>query len=100
MKRSKLTPLNKLSENHSSDNSRRSFLKRLQQPHLPLPDQPLSINSFFFSSPVSGKAEEEENIPWFRKIARWGQTNITERSHNIHIEWWRQLETPKYRSNY
>lgn len=91
MKRSKLTPLNKLSENHSSDNSRRSFLKKASAATFTIAGSAIIPSTPSFSqSPVSGKAEEE-NIPWFRKITRWGQTNITEKDPIIYdIEWWRQ----------
>ena len=91
MKRSKLTPLNKLSENHSSDNSRRSFLKKASAATFTIAGSAIIPSTPSFSqSPVSGKAEEEENIPWFRKITRWGQTNITEKDPIIYdIEWWR-----------
>ncbi|MCE5227063.1 MAG: twin-arginine translocation signal domain-containing protein, partial [Porphyromonadaceae bacterium] len=90
MRRSKLTPLNKLSENHSSDNSRRSFLKKATAATFTIAGSAIIPSTPSLSqSPISGKSEE--NIPWFRKITRWGQTNITEKDPIIYdIEWWRQ----------
>ena len=83
MRRSKLTPLNKLSENHSSDNSRRAFLKKATAATFTIAGSAIIPSTPSLSqSPISGKSEE--NIPWFRKITRWGQTNITEKDPIIY----------------
>lgn len=37
-----------------------------------------------------GKAAEQDAIPWYRRVKRWGQTNITERDPGQYdLAWWR-----------
>jgi hypothetical protein len=41
------------------------------------------------NNPVTQKSSENE-IPWFRRVTRWGQINITlDTANNFDIAWWR-----------
>ena len=45
-------------------------------------------NASFLPSAMGGVAKDE--IPWYRRIKRWGQINITEdNADDFDIEWWR-----------
>ena len=73
-------------------NSRRDFLKKAST-------ATLSLASAGFIAPLSESAAAnthaassvlQNDVPWFRKVTRWGQTNITEVDPiNYDIEWWR-----------
>ena len=42
-------------------------------------------------SQASESTESEKTIPWYRKVKRWGQTNITEKDPKQYdIKWWRK----------
>lgn len=77
-------------DNNSSNDSRRSFLKKAGAATFTLAGAKI-----FASSPsgndAASKGKQAEEIPWFKKITRWGQTNITEKDPIIYdIGWWRQ----------
>jgi hypothetical protein len=69
------------------DNSRRSFLKKAAAATLTLAGAdllPLAVDN-----PVSDRDPAGE-IPWYRRVTRWGQTNITEKDPSHYdISWWR-----------
>lgn len=71
-----------------SGNSRRSFLKKATAATVTL----ASSNLFTFAaeSPFSS-LQKEKLPPWYKRITRWGQINITENNAgNFDIEWWRK----------
>jgi len=69
--------------------SRRNFLKQSV-----LTAAAFAVGDFVsIASPkVSGYMQKEENaIPWYQKITRWGQINITEKDPpQYDIPWWRK----------
>ena len=70
-----------------TDNSRRSFLKKATAVSATLASANIFANEAISS--VSKNISDEE-VPWFRRITRWGQTNITEKDPIIYdIDWWR-----------
>lgn len=73
-------------ESHDGD-SRRSFLKKATGATLTL------ANTSLFALPFESSLHEGETfqqVPWYRRITRWGQTNITEKDPIIYdIRWWR-----------
>ena len=75
-----------------SSNSRRTFLKQASTATLSFAGagllSPLSNSATASVAPIPQETNEE---PWFRRITRWGQTNITEKDPIIYdIEWWRR----------
>jgi hypothetical protein len=73
--------------NQNSDNSRRSFLKKATAAAVTLAGANLAAPTA--EGAVKGIVPQNE-IPWFRRITRWGQTNITEKDPIIYdIGWWR-----------
>ncbi|MEJ7769390.1 MAG: beta-galactosidase, partial [Chitinophagaceae bacterium] len=75
------------SELDNEDNSRRSFLKKTVLTTASLAVADLGV---FAMSPLENKVNNAE-IPWFRKITRWGQVNITEKDPSMYdIDWWRK----------
>jgi hypothetical protein len=72
----------------NKDNSRRSFLKKAVAATVTLTGADL-LNLSFKSSPAN--LEPSVVIPWYLKVTRWGQTNITERDPaHYDITWWRK----------
>jgi hypothetical protein len=70
------------------DNNRRSFLKKAAAATVILTNTDLF--SFAKLSPSKNMNPVEE-IPWYRSVTRWGQTNITEKDPaHYDIEWWRK----------
>jgi len=71
-----------------SQNSRRNFLKKATATTLSIASANLLLpptDSVAATSSVS-----QNTAPWFRRITRWGQTNITEKDPIIYdIDWWR-----------
>jgi len=67
--------------------SRRSFLKKATGATITL----ANTNLFAFSPGTSPQWDQAlQTTPWFRRITRWGQTNITEKDPIIYdITWWR-----------
>ena len=71
-------------------NSRRDFLKQASTATISLAGAGLlsPISKSVAATTVSEPHNTE--VPWFRRITRWGQTNITEKDPIIYdIEWWR-----------
>lgn len=68
--------------------NRRIFLKKAAGATLAL----AATNHFAFSAgePVDELADAQET-PWYKRVTRWGQTNITEKDPIIYdIDWWRK----------
>ena len=73
--------------NHYGSASRRSFIKSTAAVTLifAAPDI-LNIPAL-----KTGKNDGAPEIPWYRRVTRWGQTNITEKDPpDYDIEWWRR----------
>jgi len=71
----------------NQNNSRRSFLKNSI---LTTASFALADLSMFAMSPFGTEMEKPE-IPWFKRITRWGQVNITEKDPSMYdIAWWRK----------
>jgi len=71
----------------NSDNSRRSFLKKAAVSAVVIAGS--DIIPLAGGNLTDGR-ETEEGIPWYRRITRWGQTNITEKDpEGYDIQWWR-----------
>ena len=88
MTKSKLKHLDISDQSNNSGNSRRSFLKKATAAAAVTLTGTNLITSAA-ESPVKGTAPQNE-IPWYRRITRWGQTNITEKDPIIYdIGWWR-----------
>jgi hypothetical protein len=68
--------------------NRRSFLKKVAAATVTL----TSADYLSLSEKSSDNNEQlTEEIPWFRRVTRWGQTNITEKDPaNYDINWWRK----------
>src|SRR3954447_17777604 len=71
------------------NNGRRSFLKQtaITAAMLATTDfAALAINDFKIDGKLGG------GVPWYRKVTRWGQINITEKDPGQYdIEWWRKF---------
>jgi hypothetical protein len=68
--------------------SRRSFLKKTTGASVTLAGANLFTVATDNKSFKDNSAQNE--IPWFQRITRWGQTNITEKDPIIYdIDWWR-----------
>ena len=75
--------------NSDFQSSRRNFLKKATATTLSLAGSnllpPLSERVAATTSSL-----QDNTVPWFRRVTRWGQTNITEKDPTIYdIEWWR-----------
>ncbi|HEX8038973.1 MAG TPA: beta-galactosidase [Chryseosolibacter sp.] len=77
---------------HSCGNageSRRTFIKKTSAATITLANAGL----FSFATgptPAENRNAEPQPLPWFRRITRWGQTNITEKDPlSYDIDWWR-----------
>jgi hypothetical protein len=87
MNKSEIKPpiLSKTSQN--ADHSRRSFLKKTAAASVLLASADLTFGAI---NPLS-KKETIAEIPWYRRVTRWGQTNITEKDPaHYDIDWWRK----------
>jgi hypothetical protein len=72
----------------NEENSRRSFLKKAAAATVTLASADL-LTLTENSSVIVKKPENE--IPWYRRVSRWGQTNITEKDPaHYDIAWWRK----------
>src|SRR5688500_18323756 len=69
-------------------NSRRDFLKKSAAATAFLAGfDPLSLAA----NELSTIAEPGVAAPWYRRITRWGQVNITEKDpESYDVEWWRK----------
>jgi hypothetical protein len=71
----------------NESNSRRSFLKKAVAATVTLAGADL-ISLSVGSSPENSQHASE--TPWYRRVTRWGQTNITEKDPaHYDISWWR-----------
>lgn len=71
----------------NTDNSRRSFLMKATAATITLAG--VNFLTLAEDSSVIDK-ELQAQIPWYRRVTRWGQTNITEKDPIIYdIGWWR-----------
>jgi hypothetical protein len=75
-----------LLKNNGGD-SRRSFLKKAAGTTIGLAGTSLFT---FAADHSSAEVELAKDVPWYRRVTRWGQTNITEKDPLIYdINWWR-----------
>ena len=74
--------------NQNSGNSRRDFLRKATAATATY----ASLNLYKSASGSSDRGSDPENeTPWYRRVTRWGQINITEDNcTNFDIEWWRK----------
>jgi hypothetical protein len=72
----------------NKENSRRTFLKKTAA----LTATIASADTLTFAlENKAGKSKATGDTPWFRRVARWGQTNISEKDPaHYDIEWWRK----------
>ena len=69
-------------------NSRRSFLKKTAAATIALAGT--DLRSLAVES-IAVENEPAVEIPWYRRVTRWGQTNITEKDPaQYDIAWWRK----------
>ena len=72
---------------HRSSVSRRSFIKNSAGASIAVMSADLTGLSFNYGI----GDHSAETIPWYRKVTRWGQTNITEKDPpGYDIPWWRK----------
>jgi hypothetical protein len=72
---------------HSPGNSRRRFIRQAAAATAVLAGSDLITLS---GTSVNSKAEQGNKIPWYKRVKRWGQTNITEKDPGQYdIGWWR-----------
>ena len=83
--------LDNLAKSVDANNGRRSFLKRATAATLSFTGASLfSVVDAVPTAKVENKSMDNNETPWFRKVTRWGQTNITEKDPIIYdIDWWR-----------
>lgn len=80
-------------DNNAEENSRRSFLKKSVLATASLAAADFSLLA---APPYAGKmdhgSKSQEEAPWYRRITRWGQINITEKDPTQYdIPWWRKF---------
>jgi hypothetical protein len=74
----------------NSDGSRRSFLKRVAVATATIVSADL-VSFAADHTAVNKYAIMPGEIPWYRRVTRWGQTNITEKDpQQYDIAWWRK----------
>jgi len=72
----------------NSDNNRRSFLKKAAAATVVISNTDLFA---FAKKSFVKEVKTIQEIPWYRRVTRWGQTNITEKDPaHYDIEWWRK----------
>ena len=70
------------------DNNRRSFLKKAAAATVIITNTELFA---FAKNSFTKEVKPVEEIPWYKRVTRWGQTNITEKDPaHYDIEWWRK----------
>ena len=77
---------------NNASNSRRNFLKQASTATLSLAGASLiaPLSASVASGVDSASTVLQNETPWFRRLTRWGQTNITEKDPITYdIEWWR-----------
>jgi hypothetical protein len=66
--------------------SRRLFLKQLAATTAAFRGSPVLLTK---AAPATGQVARESSVPWYRRVLRWGQTNITELDPTRYdIPWW------------
>lgn len=78
---------NKSDIEHVGGDSRRTFIKKVTAASVTL----AGTNLFSFSADRSkNEPEFQKEVPWFKRVKRWGQINITlDTAANFDIAWWR-----------
>lgn len=72
---------------NSPGDTRRAFLKKAAGVTLTLAG---TNSSTFTAHAAIQQSKPNQETPWYRRVTRWGQTNITEKDPlNYDIEWWR-----------
>ena len=72
----------------STPNGRRSFIKKATAASVTIAGA--NLFSLAVNSCISDNLPENK-IPWFRRVKRWGQVNITlDNAANFDIAWWRK----------
>lgn len=88
MSNSELKFLDASEAHRNTDNSRRSFLKKATAATISI------AGGDRFTQAVKDSIigdQPENDTPWYRRITRWGQTNITEKDpEHYDITWWRK----------
>ena len=74
-------------ESGNLSNSRRSFLK-----HTSMTAGMLAIGDLLsFANDINKVERLQDDIPWYKRVTRWGQINITEKDPSRYdIGWWRK----------
>jgi hypothetical protein len=87
MKKSGSVSANCTGKDSGDTESRRTFLKKASAATIAIAGSDLIMPEDHGSDPYQDKSE---SIPWYRRITRWGQTNITETDPATYdIKWWR-----------
>ena len=72
----------------NSNSNRRSFLKKAAAATVVITNTDLFA---FAKKSFVKEVKTIQEIPWYRRVTRWGQTNITEKDPaHYDIEWWRK----------
>ncbi|MEX1240749.1 MAG: hypothetical protein WEB30_13575 [Cyclobacteriaceae bacterium] len=84
---------NTMDNSRKEENSRRSFLQRSVLVTASLAAADFSLLA---GPPFAGKMDHgsrsQEGVPWYRRVTRWGQINITEKDPTQYdIPWWRKF---------
>ncbi len=77
------------SSEFNESNPRRTFLKKMAVATAAIAST--DIVTFAAGVPASDKMTPPKETPWYRRVTRWGQTNITEKDpQQYDIAWWRK----------
>ncbi|MCX6238949.1 MAG: beta-galactosidase, partial [Bacteroidia bacterium] len=88
MKKSELKHTDKTDIGQNNGNSRRSFLKNAAIATFTIAN---ADSITFAQNNSTDKSSLAGEIPWYRRVTRWGQTNITEKDPaHYDIGWWRK----------
>src|SRR5215831_3289972 len=73
---------------NNSDTNRRSFIKKTAM------GTAILVSENFFKADakdISSPDQPNDTLPWYKRITRWGQVNITEKDPpRYDITWWRK----------
>lgn len=76
-------------EELNGGDTRREFIKKITAA-VTLPLVVADLVAFAADKPITGP-EPALELPWYRRVTRWGQTNITEKDpQQYDIAWWRK----------
>lgn len=88
MSKSKINPKDELGLNPAMGDDRRTFIKKVTAATVAMAGS--NFLSFAAESPV-GQMSLQNEVPWFKRVKRWGQINITmDTAANFDIAWWRK----------